>query len=139
MKTQKIPFSIDKMKDAVRYETRDGREVIQVKDFDCCDGITVAAVIGGELEQFHDNGRYISDKENARDLLVIIEKPIEYPCLCWVSGDNETPRKDDGSFVQLMQSANVSYSGIVTWDYSTPLTDEELAELGLMRVEKCAN
>mgnify|MGYP003660988583 CR=1 FL=1 len=137
MNTQKIPFSIDKMKDAIRYETRGGEEVAKVELFDCCDGVTVACVIGGELEQLHEDGSYYNGgRESFEDLFIIIEKPIEYPCLCWVSQTDSIPTKDDSFAVSVMQNDKRELKTNTRWNYSTPLTDEELAELGLMGAEK---
>lgn len=147
MKTQKIPFSIDKMKDAIRYETRDGREVIQVTVFDCKSEALIAGVYNGGshvgiLDQWLGDGKHLIPG-GALDLFIIIEKPIEYPCLCWVSDFAKKPSRGDAqkgdAEINLMVDKNMPCYGSRIWSYSTPLTDEELKELGLARADKCAS
>ena len=133
MQTQKIPFSIDKMKDAVRYETRDGREVTQVTVFDCKHAPIVVGVLSGTIFTFSENGRHCLSREVNEDLFIIIEKPIQYPCLCWVSDFDKKPQT--GDLLMMMKNKDTGSQG-GSWKYSTPLTDDELAEFGLMRVEK---
>ena len=139
MQTQKIPFSIDKMKDAVRYETRDGREVAQVTVFDIKSSHPIAAVLDGKIMTFTSGGIYPLTCWSPADLFVITEKPIEYPCLCWVSDFTKKPSKhsaqEGDAVIDLMVDENKGCYGTV-WSYSTPLTDDELAEFGLMRAEK---
>jgi len=132
MQTQKIPFSIDKMKDAVRYETRDGREVTQVTVFDCKHAPIVAA-LDGKIMTFTSGGTYHLSCKCSDDLFIIIEKPIQYPCLCWVSDFDKKPQT--GDLLMMMKNKDTGSQG-GSWKYSTPLTDDELAEFGLMRVEK---
>ena len=145
MQTQKIPFSIekmkdavriDKMKDAIRYETRDGREVTQVTAFDCKHAPIVVGLLSGTICTFAENGRHCLSREANEDLFIIIEKPIEYPCLCWVSSYDKNPDAESCCSLALMGGRNSELPTDKHWKYSTPLTDEELAELGLMRVEK---
>ena len=139
MKTQKIPFSIDKMKDAIRYEARDGREVTKVSYFDITSDYKIVGVFDNEIGVFAADGAWSILNESPCDLFIIIEKPIEYPCLCWVSDTCENPSKhsaqEGDAVIDLMVDENKACYGTV-WSKSTPLTDEELEELGLMRAEK---
>lgn len=141
MNEQKIPFSIDKMKDAIRYETRDGREVTQVTVFDINSKNHAHGVVNGSLYNFDSTGRFGNKSISyAFDLLIVVEKQIEYPCLCWVSDIDENPNREICQAIALMCSRNQESNGdMAHWKYSTPLTDDELAEFGLMRAEKCAN
>ena len=138
MQTQKIPFSIDKMKDAIRYETRDGREVTQVTVFDIGKH-PVYGVVDGKIYTFGLCGKFSNKTILWCDLFIIIKKPIEYPCLCWASDTCENPSKhsaqEGDAVIDLMVDENKGCYGTV-WSYSTPLTDDELAEFGLMRAEK---
>ena len=138
MQTQKIPFSIDKMKDAIRYETHDGREVTQVTVFDIGKH-PVYGVVNGKIYTFSLCGKFSNKTILWCDLFIIIEKPIEYPCLCWVSDCLEEPSKSGAqkgdSEVDLMVDENKACYGRV-WSNSTPLTDDELAEFGLARIER---
>ena len=65
------------------------------------------------------------------------EDPDSFPCLCWVSDFDKSPDKkdylkiisdfDDGFFVACRGSS---------WNYATPLTDEELKQFGLQKIDK---
>lgn len=135
MNTQKIPFSIDKMKDAIRYETCDGREVTQVTVFDISSKYPVHGVVNGKVYTFSTDGKFNNKTILCCDLFIITEKQIEYPCLCWVSDCLEEPSKNKKG-VTVMGSKNYGAVSHDHWNYSTPLTDEELAEFGLARIEK---
>lgn len=148
MQKEKIPFSIERMKDAIRYETRDGREVSQVTVFDCKSEPSIVGVHngkpwGGVLDQWSKSGNHLHDGagDSHLDLFIITEKQIKYPFLCWVSDVIEDPSMADvgpdvGQNVvhaELMADKNKSLDGC-GWKYSTPLTDEDLEEFGLTRV-----
>lgn len=140
MQKEKIPFSIERMKDAIRYETRDGLEVSQVTVFYAEDIFSIVGVVGGCINTFTQGGQYHDHKKSKKDLFIITEKQIKYPCLCWVSDVVEDPSMADvGQNVvhaELMADKNKSFDGC-GWKYSTPLTDEELEEFGLAMVDKC--
>ena len=137
MNTQKIPFSIEKMKDAVRYETRDGREVTQVTVFDIESTYSTVAALNGKAIWFTNEGARSFLSKSPADLFIIIEKPVQYPCLCWVSDACKDPGKNNSECIDMMRDENLSLSDAPChWYGSTPITDEELAELGLMRAEK---
>lgn len=140
MQAEKIPFSINKMKDAIRYETRDGREVTQVTVFAINIKNRVHGVVNGSLYNFDDTGKFGNKSiPYAFDLLMVVEKQIEYPCLCWVSNNYKIPDSGSSHRMTPMRNKNFELISGEHWNYSVPLTDDELKEFGLMRVDKCAN
>ena len=134
MQAEKIPFSINKMKDAIRYETRDGREVTQVTVFDVKSTCPIAAVIDGKVGVFTAEGTRSLTSECLGDIFIITEKPIEYPCLCWVSNNYKIPDSGSSHRMTPMRNKNFELISGEHWNYSVPLTDDELKEFGLMRV-----
>lgn len=136
MQTERIQFSVERMKDAIRYETRDGCEVSQVTFFDGAKktNYKVAGIVDGRIQAFETSGLISNGNKCPADLFIITEKQIKYPCLCWVSDMDKNPNREICQAVALMCSCNQESGGDrAHWNYSTPLTDDELAEFGLAR------
>ena len=86
-----------------------------------------------EVNYFDDDGNLVSDFYGDWKPRIDKLKPKRF--LAWVS-DSPEPSRERGSltFVHILKSGFLTYGGC-PFKYATPLTDTELAEFGLKRIE----
>ena len=129
-KVKWVPFDADRMSDAIGYRgSQSKKEITQVVAFYIGDCVEVSAVRDLTLRTF--GCPHIQ-------LEMQVEDKIEYPCLCWVSSDREKPNKNSASprvLINYVTDSGGFSEDITTWRYATPLTDDELLEIGLVRAK----
>ena len=67
------------------------------------------------------------------------EDPDSFPCLCWVDHFDKNPRGDKHEadiIIGYEDRCYVPQRDGTPWRYATPVTDEELKEFGLQKIDK---
>ena len=67
------------------------------------------------------------------------EDPDSFPCLCWVDHFDKNPRGDKHEadiIIWYEDGCYVPQRDGTPWKHATPVTDEELKEFGLQKIDK---
>lgn len=137
MKTEFIPFDITRMHEAISFKTVSGREVSHLVKINEGGYEKLYAYIDGEMKRYPYDGRFACKVKQEQSILMEVEKQLNYPLLCWVSITSKYP--DSNCSYDLIAnkkgSATHPYKGARgKWVYATPMSEVDLAKMGLMQI-----